>query len=40
MSIKLTCLDLAGNDTVATYQNTVLQDPLYIAVFGKTVIVY
>ena len=33
-------LDPAGNDRFATSQNTVLQDPLYIAIFGKTVMIY
>jgi hypothetical protein len=40
VAIKLTCLDPAGNDTVITYQNTVLQYHLHIAIFGKNVIIY
>jgi ankyrin repeat protein len=40
MPIKLTCLDPAGNDTVITYQNTVLQYHLPIVIFGKNVMIY
>ena len=40
VTIKLTCLDPAGNDTVAKFQNTVLQYHLHIAIFGKTVMIY
>ena len=40
VAIQLTCLVPAGNDTVTTYQNTVLQYPLYIAIFGKNVMIY
>ena len=40
VAIKLTCLDPAGNDTVAISQNAVLQYLLHIAIFGKTVMVY